>query len=181
MKVEIPVIVEVEPDQFKVVGERKIGADYREHLETLIDAGLRAVLGLQSLITGKLLIELDFHANTPVNLRNGLEDIPEVPTIPSAAERLLQTLQKLDLEGMQKDLQDTLAGIDALVNDPDLKAGIHEVRGLLADTRGPVNNVDGRIGSLSGEIDANLSDTRRLLNNVDRQVTPTADNLNRNL
>jgi paraquat-inducible protein B len=181
MKTEILVIAEVAPGQFEVVGDGKPGTDYRESLKKLIDAGLRAVLGMQSLITGQLLIELDFHPNTPVNLRNTRDDIPEVPTIPSTAERLVQTLQKLDLEEMQTDLQDTLAGIDELVNDPELKAGIRELKGLMADARSLVQNLDGQIGTLSDEINVTLSDTRRLVNNVDRQVTPTADNLNRSL
>lgn len=179
MKIEIPVIVEFEQGQFEVVGEEKTETDYRKNLKKLIDAGLRAVLGTQSLITGQLLIELDFYPDTPVNLHNIHEAYPEIPTIPSTTERLFQSLQKLDLEAMQQDLQNTLKGIDELVNDPDLKASIRELKGLLTDARGFVQNLDGRIGTLSGDLKATLGDTRRLVNNVDRQVAPTATNVNR--
>jgi hypothetical protein len=34
-------------------------------------------------------------------------------------------------------LEDTLAGIDRFVNNPDLKANIGELRGVVTDTRGP--------------------------------------------
>jgi paraquat-inducible protein B len=181
MKTETPVIIEVDPSQFKVVGEKGFVPDYRKNTQNFIDRGLRAMLGMQSLITGKLQIELDFYPDTPVNLRDTGTPYPEVPTIRSPAERLAQTLQKLDLEEMQKDLQNTLAGIDELVNDPVLKAGIRELKGLMTDARGLVQNLDGRVGTLSDEIGATLGDTRRLVNNVDGQVAPTAANINRAL
>ena len=53
----------------------------------LIEKGLRGVLSMQSLITGKLLIEVDFYPGTPVNLRNINKHYTEVPTIPSTTSR----------------------------------------------------------------------------------------------
>jgi paraquat-inducible protein B len=179
VKTEIPITIEVEQGQFEVVGKGNLSPDYRERVQKLIDNGLRAVLGLQSLITGQLVIELDFHPNTPVNLRGTDDRFPEIPTIPSTTERLVQTLQKLDLEGMQKDLENALTGIDKLVNDPDLKASIGELKGLLTDARGLVQHLDGRIDPLAEGMKATLSDTRRLVNNVNDQVAPTAANFNR--
>ena len=140
VRTEIPVIIEIEPDRFEVAGTEghKIittSTERRENAQKLIDMGLRAVLTSQSFITGQLMIELDFYPNTPANLKNIDKDYPEIPTIPSATERLAQTLQKLDLEGMQKHLEDTLAGIDRFVNNPDLKASIGELKGVLTDAR----------------------------------------------
>ena len=179
MMTEIPVIVEVKTSQFEILGEKNLIVDYHESTKNFIDRGLRAMLGMQSLITGKLLIELDFYPGTPVNLRHTSLPYPEVPTIPSTSERLAYSLQKLDLEGMQKDLQNTLDGIDKLVNDPDLKAGIRELKGVVIDARELVQNLDGRVGTLSDEAKAMLTDARKLLMELEKQVAPTAANLNR--
>jgi len=126
--IEKPVFIEIEPDKFQLAEDQK-HKDPGESLPELIDKGMRAVLTMQSFINGQLMIELDFHPNTPVNLKKINKTYLEIPTIPSTTERLAQTLQKLDLEGMQKNIEDTLAGIDRFVNNPDLKASISELKG----------------------------------------------------
>ena len=184
VRTEIPVIIEIEPDRFEVAGTEghKIittSTERRENAQKLIDMGLRAVLTSQSFITGQLMIELDFYPNTPANLKNIDKDYPEIPTIPSATERLAQTLQKLDLEGMQKHLEDTLAGIDRFVNNPDLKASIGELKGVLTDARRLAQNLNNRIGPLADGFDATLQDARKLVKNLNGRVKPLADNVNR--
>ena len=176
-RIDRPVIIEVWPDRFQIQKNQK-----RQHpnqsLQELIDRGMRAVLTPQSMITGQLLVELDFFPDTHANLRLYNDGYLEIPTIPSTAERFVQTLQKLDLEGMKKNIQNTLTGIDRLVNTPELKDSIHELKGALKDARRLVKNLDTSIGILSDSFDSTLKDTRKLVNNVDRQVAPLADNLN---
>ena len=173
-KTEIPVVVEVAKGQLEVVGEKKFSLDTRRNLNLLVDEGLRGVLSLQSIITGQLLIELDFYPNSPVNLRETDLPYPQVPTLPSTIYRLGQALQGLDLEGMVKKIQDTLKGIDALVNNQDLSASLVEFKGILVDAHSLVRNLDDQVRSLSGELETTISDARRLINNVDDQVAPVA-------
>ena len=141
--------------------------------------GLRAVLAMQSFITGQLMIELDFHPGSPVHLRSPAGDLVEIPTIPSTTQRLATALQKLDLKGIEENLTNTLAGIDRLVNSPDLKAGIGELKDVLSDTRRLVQNMNARVGPLADGFDATLQDTRKLVKNLDGQVKPLADNVNK--
>jgi paraquat-inducible protein B len=121
-ELEIPVTIEVEPAKFEVdEGNRQLHRDTEKNVQKLIDMGLRAVLTMQSFITGQLMIELDFHSGSPVHLRNPAGDLIEIPTIPSTTEPLANALQQLDLKGIEKNLTNTLTGIDRLVNNPDLK------------------------------------------------------------
>ena len=183
LKAQIPVIIEIEPDRFKVAGieGHKIittSTERRENAQKLIDMGLRGVLTLQSFITGQLMIELDFHPNTPVNLKNISEDYPEIPTIPSTTERLAQSLQKLDLEGMEKNLKNALAGVDRFVNNPDLAAGVRALKDTFEELRQVVKKVDGKIDPLTDHLDGTIRDARKLVNNVDLQVDPLVKNIN---
>lgn len=178
---EIPIVVEVEPDKFEVVGGGQISSDYRERLQKLVDRGMRAMLSLQSLITGQLAIELDFYPGTPVRLHETDLPHPQVPTIPSTTYRLAQAFQRLDLEAIEKNLQNTLHGIDTLVNNPDWSASLEELKGLMTDARRLVRNLDSRAGALSGDLEGAIGDARSLINNVDQQITPTAANVNRTL
>lgn len=181
MTTEIPVVIEIEQGKFEVVGAETPDIDYYKKVQRIIDKGLRAVLVMQSLITGQLLIELDFYPDTPVQLRNTEVPYPEIPTVPSTVERLGQSFAKLDLEGMQKNLENTLNGIDALVNDPDLQAAITELKALLTDARGLVANLDEHVGSMADEATATLVEARKLVSNVDRQVAPVAATVNRTM
>jgi len=180
LEVEIPVTIEVEPDKFEVdEGDRRLIRDPRKNVQKLIDKGLRAVLEMQSFITGQLMIELNFHPGSPVHLRSTKGDLVEIPTIPSTTQRLANALQNLDLKGMEKNLTNTLAGIDRLVNSPDLKAGISELKGVLSDTRRLVQNMNARVGPLADGFDATVQDTRKLVKNLDGRVKPLADNVNK--
>ena len=120
MTLDIPIVIQIEPDKFHVVDEQDKRSDPRETLEKLIGLGLRAALTMQSFITGQLLIELDFYPDTPVNLKEDDPDYLEIPTIQSPTERLYQTLQNIDFAGMANHLEETMSGIDRFVNNPDL-------------------------------------------------------------
>ena len=179
LEVEIPVTIEVEPDKFEVdEGDRRLPRDPRKNAQKLIDKGLRAVLQMQSFITGQLMVELDFHPGSPVNLRRPKGDLLEIPTIPSTTQRLAHTLQNLDLKGMEKNLTNTLAGIDRLVNSPDLKASIRALRVTLEEAQKVVKKVDAKIDPLADNLDSTIRDARKLVNNVDRKVDPLAKNVN---
>jgi paraquat-inducible protein B len=179
-RVDIPVIVAIEPDRFEVIrGGQRTAEIQGETGKKLVEMGLRAVLTTQSFITGQLMIELDFYPKTPADLKKIRTEYPEIPTIPSTTERLAQSLQKLDLEGMQHSLEDTLAGVDRLVNDPDLKASIGELKGVLSDARRLMQNMNARVGPLADGFDATVQDTRKLVKNLDGRVKPLADNVNK--
>ena len=174
--------IEVEPAKFEVdEGNRQLPRDTEKNVQKLIDMGLRAVLTMQSFITGQLMIELDFHPGSPVHLRSPAGDLIEIPTIPSTKERLANALQQLDLKGIEKNLTNTLTGIDRLVNNPDLKESISELKGVLSDTRRLVQNMNSRVGPLVDGFDATLQDARKLVKNLDGRVKPLPDTVNRTL
>jgi paraquat-inducible protein B len=88
MQTHIPVIIEYEPEKFQVAtAGQKIHRDPLKNISKLIDMGLRAQLVMQSFITGQLMIQLDFHPDTPVVLKDINKDYIEIPTIPSTGEQ----------------------------------------------------------------------------------------------
>ncbi len=119
----IPVIIQIELDHFKFRKPRET-LNPQKDMPLLIEKGFRAILTMQSLITGKLLIELDFYPDTPLILRNINKEYIEIPTIPSTTSKLARALDKLDLEAVQEKLESALDGIGNLTNNPDLAASI---------------------------------------------------------
>ena len=62
LSITIPIFVEIEPERFEMGGSRKHSPE--ETSRILIQRGLKAELEMQSLVTGKLIVALDFFPDT---------------------------------------------------------------------------------------------------------------------
>lgn len=64
----------------------------KEYLDRLVSHGLRATLATQSLLTGQLMIEMDFYPRSqipyPIREVKEYDDVPEIPTIPSQFDNI---------------------------------------------------------------------------------------------
>ena len=116
----IPVLIELEPGRIKFIGgERELSAAHRKRgMDHLVEKGLRAQLKTGSLLTGQLLIGLDFHSDAPPAKINWDGRYPEMPTIPTPMEeitsgvtRIVEKLDTIPLEQIGKDLQKTMANL----------------------------------------------------------------------
>jgi paraquat-inducible protein B len=192
---KIPVFIELEPDRITMVEARppsridpqryldlvlervRGGPDPEGHLRLLIERGLRARLQMQSLVTGQLMVELDFHPDKPLTLVGGDTGYPEIPTIPSPLEELSKTIEEAPIKEIFKKLLAAVEGIEGIVNSPEIKETFRSLHLALEDVRKLVQNVDGQIGPLATSIEKTLGDTRKLARNVNAQVRPLASDI----
>lgn len=91
-ELRIPVIVELEPDRVNVVHE-EVKVTNQDILEQLINKGLRAQLQVGSLVTGQLLIDLDFHPGSKRVNHDNHTVYPEFPTTASSLEEIAHSAQ----------------------------------------------------------------------------------------
>ncbi len=177
MTIQIPVTIEIQPKKYNVVrGKRR--SDPYENLPLLIERGLRAQLQLQSFVTGQLMIELDFHPDTPVRLVGIDTDYPEIPTIPTPLETLSKTFRDINLEELVNRVTSAVKGIEELVNSPDLMASINSLHLALEEARKLIGNIDNQVGPLATSIDTAVKDYGKLARNVDSQVKPVLSKVN---
>ena len=149
LKAFIPVYTEIYPQKIVPIGGEKYD---RKYLEALIHKGLRAQLQLVSIVTGQVKVSLDFHPNTPIKLVGLEKRYPEIPTIPSDLEQLRTKLEELPLKEIAGKLNETLAGINSLVNSPELQASIGSLHHLLKHTDALVKDLTTQIGPLASDI-----------------------------
>jgi paraquat-inducible protein B len=184
---QIPVIFEIDEDKFKEVGPSVITSDEQMHRD-LISKGLRAQLQMQSLVTGQLMINLDFHPDTPARLY-GVDNIKnvtdaeswwEVPTIATPMQQLEKAISQLDIKELAKDIKRAMDGIAELATSPDLNESIGVFKQTLMDTQKLVNNLNSKVAPLANSIDqtlvearAGIGDLRKLVNT---EGPPLADN-----
>jgi paraquat-inducible protein B len=199
LKYQIPVYIDILPDRVDRTGP--LVREPARTLRLLIEKGFRARLEMQSVVTGQLMIALDFYPEEPPRFV-GDGSFLEIPTIPTAMENLAKKLEDIHLEELVARTSSAVAGIDRLVNSPEimqsianLNHGLNSFREMLdhlkaqiepigtavkdtvSDTQTLVRNVDNEVSLLGPSLRETVADTRKLVGNVDRKLDPVIEGI----
>jgi len=138
MDLRAPVLIELEQGRLKVIGE--LPTTREEYLQMLIDRGMRAQLQTGSILTGQLLVALDFHPDTPAVIVGADTRYPEIPAIPSELEALaasvtgaLETFASLPLNELIEDVRTTFQSLNELVSAPELLEAVRSLDSALGE------------------------------------------------
>jgi paraquat-inducible protein B len=181
--IRIPVIIELDEGKLAAFGATAFSHD-PARFKQAIDAGLRAQLNAQSLVTGLLFVQLDFHPDTPAEYvlppGSQYEEIPTVPTaleqLRSAAEDVMRRLDKLDFEGIVRSVTETVDGINRVVNAPALKATIEALPETVANVNkalASVRDLTTRLDTQAGPFLASLKTTSERTNDALAEMSTT--------
>ena len=187
LQLQIPVIIEYEPDKFQVAaGARHEPRDPRKTIPKLIERGLRAQLTMQSFITGQLAIEIGFYPNSticyaPAKTDKVYQDYIVIPTCQSTTERLSNALAKLDLLKLERHLESAMDGIAKLVNDPNLAASFRGLKDTLRDAQKLVTKVDRQVDPLANDTKKTVNDFGNLARNLDSKVGGVTTSLDKTM
>jgi len=178
--IRIPVTIEINPGSF-IRSEQMIGGmteSRKEKLAELVDAGMRAQLQLQSLLTGQLFIQLDFYPGTRVDLV-GDNRYPEIPTIPTPIEKITKKLEDFPVEQVMNNIISTSQGLNKLVNSPELHQTIQSLKEILENLERLVGSPELQKSVTS--LHSALDDLGSLARSVDSQVQPLSSELHATL
>lgn len=125
--------------------------------QRLVARGMRVQLRSASLLTGQLLVAMDFFPGQPPAQVTEQDGALVVPTLPGGLEGItssigdiLQKIQALPLDEMARRLNDALAGIDSAANGPELKTSLRTLTATLIGIQELVRKADeGVIPALS--------------------------------
>jgi paraquat-inducible protein B len=132
----IPVLIEIQPDRLTIVGDdnferKKVG-------ELLVAKGLRAQLKTGSLLTGKLLINLDFFPDAhpaEIVFSGRYPVLPTVPTpiseITASITHLFDRIEALPIEEIGGKLRAAADGVERLVGSGELQEAARALKGTL--------------------------------------------------
>ena len=159
VSVHIPVYIEVDPKSLIVLGDEDASKvlSTNHFYEPLLEKGLKAQLDIESFVTRKLYINMDFHPGPPKLL--GLDPrYPEIPTIPSLQEEIVKTLQKLP-----EKIIAVADGIERLVNSPAAQDSLRDLAVLIP-------SVTKEVGPLSASTRSTLEAARRALTQGEKML-----------
>jgi paraquat-inducible protein B len=121
------VVGEIDPGSLRIEGPES-----EDIFRELVDSGLRAQLNTQSLLTGLLYVQLDFHPESPARLADTRAPHDQIPTIPTDLEQLRESLETIDYRTIADNLSRIAEGMDSFLNNPDTQALPTALRDSLA-------------------------------------------------
>ncbi|HTW72447.1 MAG TPA: MlaD family protein [Acetobacteraceae bacterium] len=171
--VVVPVHFAVEPDR---VSELNLptGGGLVTTLQELVRRGLRVKLESASLITGQQQLAMDIYPHAPPATLGKQGDAYVIPVLPgsgediaTAASALMEKLDAIPFQQISDDLSKTLAGVNGMVNGPELRESIASLHTTLTDADTLVRNLNTATGPLKQKLPdmiAELDSTARRLN-----------------
>jgi len=132
----LPVIVEI--DQGRIKGTPSFGD--LDGDKKMIALGLRANLEVQSFLTGQLMISFDFYPDRPAKLRGIIKGYPELPTLPVSPD-IFEVMENLPIKEIAKNFEDTLQGVNKLVNSSEIPRGFYDLQNTLQQTQEAMHSV----------------------------------------
>jgi paraquat-inducible protein B len=180
----VGVVCEFSKDKVTDAKGAPINVSDRAELQTLVDHGLRAQLGIQGLATGLLFVELDFKdpKEYPASARTVESKYLVVPSIPSATSEIqgnlteiLNDLKKVDFAGMGR-------GVNLLLADAHRQLDGIDLKGLAAQWQKTGASIDAlanapEIKATFVHLDDVVVELRVVLAKLDTQVGVSGDQL----
>lgn len=185
--IQIEVVFELRRDVIEVPeGLKRPFASLRgqAYADELIKRGIRARMLSQSLLTGQRYIDLDLLPGEPARRAGLSRRYPELPTTPTAleklgnqAEKVLTRLADLPLDQMLDDVRRVIESLRELLESRDIKGALAdahrsfkalepalvEARAAFAEARTLVDTLAAQVRQTGAEADTTLRDARRTL------------------
>jgi paraquat-inducible protein B len=190
----IPVLVEIDQAKVESQGARPDLWD-PSVVKTLIDAGLRGQLNAQSLVTGLLFIELDFHPGTTAEFAVAGGPYQEFPTVPtvlqkaqSALGEIIGDIQAAKIAPLIESATKAVDGITRLVTLPDTVRAFESLDETLANMNAAMGalkvaslsldkravEIGGSVAQFTSDMRVALTQMRSTLKTVDGFVEPAS-------
>ena len=180
----VAVVCEFSRDMVSDTNGATINLANRAELQTLVDRGLRAQLGVLGLATGLLFVELDFAdpKEYPVVEKSLEAKYVIVPAIPSAisefqasASEILANLKKVDFAGLAREVTALAVESRKKLDGVDLKGAAEQWKKTGAQVEALAGAPE--IKQTFTNLNTAIADLRTLLAKIDAQVLPAGKEL----
>jgi paraquat-inducible protein B len=169
--IHIPVFIAIDARKMASAG---VAPNFEaEAMKAAIDRGLRARLESQSLLTGLLFVQLDFHPHTPANFVGSGDKVQEIPTLPTAIEEAqsalksaIASLDKVDVTGLVNEVKDAAASANDLLSSQQTKDAVVSLDAALKSFR-----------KLSATLDTEVRPVAQSLRGTSQRADATAEEI----
>lgn len=162
-KFVVPVTIEVEPQIVRTRSGEQIDLRERDTLHRLIERGLRGRLRLQSILTGQLYVDLDFHSDKPARFVGSDPALGEIPTIRSAVQELTTRLEGFPMDRFLADVAAVGNALSRTLDTPEARNLPRRLDATLKHLESLAARLDAKSGPILDETRADLVEMKKAL------------------
>ncbi|MDO8861461.1 MlaD family protein [Haliea sp. E1-2-M8] len=175
---DLIMLVEADVSSANVQSTRRAS---EEMIDDLIARGLRAQLNQQSLLTGLLYVQLDFHPDTPALLAKIDSEYTQIPTIPTGLEKFTRQIESLDIAQIASDVQSIAAGIDQFIGQEEFRRLPQELSTTLVGVQTLTAELQAAVAGASPGLEQVLASTDLLVTQASDALPALTTMLDQNL
>lgn len=159
----VPVTIEVLPHVVRARDGEHV--DLRDHttVRELVEHGLRARLRMQSLLTGQLYVDLDFHPDKPAHFVALDPGVSEIPTIRTAVQELSSKLDSFPMETFLTDVAAISGAIRTLMTAEGTQELPRRLQATLRHLESLAKHLDAQSGPILKDVRYDLAEMRKAL------------------
>lgn len=176
--IELIMLVEAELSEKNI---RRLGTNPDDVTDELIARGLRAQLRTQSLLTGLLYIQLDFHPDNEAILADVESPHLQIPTVPTDLQVLASKLEEMDLAQLADDVQGTLKGLNAFITSDAFQAIPAGAQASLDSINTLSEQLRQQLASTGPKLDKVLDDAATTIAGANAELPRISDLVQKNL
>lgn len=179
-QISVPVLITLTPDKvIKIAGKDNKDKihDINTFLQAMCDRGLRATLKSQSLLTGKLYIDLAIHEDTEAIYHDKDGEYLEIPTVPSEMQQMTRAMQSLDFIELAAKFSRTMDSLEKMsttleqaLNSDTSKQKLALFFSSLDRFHSILSKVDEGLLPLMNKLDTTFDKTARLSDNTNQMI-----------
>ncbi len=165
--IDVTMMVEAEVDwrNFETRGSTEAYLD-----DEMISRGLRAQLNSQSLLTGLLYIQLDFHPDSELNLTDIDSDYSQIPTIPTELQRITKELDSLDFAGIAKNINSIALNLNSFVATREFQELPSDLHNTLASFEELSKQLNAAIKTSGPKLETLLDESSVTMSTLDSEI-----------
>jgi paraquat-inducible protein B len=172
----VPVRFTLEPQRVSML-ELPVGGFEDARIAALVQRGLRVKVESSNILTGQKQLAMDIYHDAPPGKMSKEGDAYVIPVlgggsddVATAATNLVNRLNSIPFESIGNNLDHTLAGVNALVNDKELGQSVTALRSTLASTQALMENLNHgvsaltpRLPAMAANLEASVANTNKLV------------------
>ncbi len=146
------------------------GSSDGDFTEEMIGRGLRAQLNSQSLLTGLLYVQLDFHPNSNLVLAEIDSPYAQIPTIPTELQRLSREIESIDIAKFADNLGSLAQGLNTFVNNDDFQQLPADMKATLAAVESLSMNLDNQLDGVGTRFSAMVDSATATFDSANTEI-----------
>ena len=163
--ITMTVEAEIEGSKFESRGNQE-----DDLADELVARGLRAQLNSQSILTGLLYIQLDFHPNAPANIVEIDSPYSQIPTIPTDLQRITRELESMDFAAIAEDIQTIADSLAIFVGTEVFQQLPQDLHNTLVSFETLSNQLNVQLVSSGPKLDKVLDETHNTMETLDSEL-----------